>query len=622
MLSYTCNASQSFAQKVAKITAHLLTVPSKKGYTGACPFLRGVSSSINGGLFEQAFGTSAESQSETRYKDAAVAPGEYTSSNLTSISSSGSLNFEQCPHFKQQQQQQQQKQHLHMQSALDITVEDGDEEQHQNKCPYVTGNKRNDEQRNSDNDRRQSSSSSSSSSSFDYDEHFNKLISAKQSDGSYRVFRKVRRFSANFPHGTEQNRPVTIWCSNDYFGMSSHPRVRAAIVEALDEYGAGSGGTRNIAGNSPVHEQLEWELADLHEKEAALLFSSCYVANDSTLYTLLKLIPDCHIFSDAGNHASMIQGIRNSRAPRHVFRSFDCEDLERQLQLVPLNTPKIVAFETVHSMTGDISDVERMCDIAHQYGAITFVDEVHAVGLYGNRGAGIGQRENCMHKLDIISGTLGKAYGNCGGYIAGPKRLVDVVRSYAAGFIFTTSLPPTVASGARESVRILKGDEGRRLRAMQYNNVTHMKRALSAAGLPHFHSKSHIIPIPVRDPNKCTQVSNDLLQLGHYIQSINYPTVARGSERLRVSVSPFHNEKMIDNLIEKLVRVWSKNSLKFLPAIDVAPHPCHRYKLYPLQTIRVGDSSWCEFCNEELGWCGDDDQDSKLESSLSCSSID
>lgn len=437
---------------------------------------------------------------------------------------------------------------------------------------------------------------------YDYCSRLDELIKKKKDDESYRVFRKVRRFSSNFPYGTEQDRPVTIWCSNDYFGMSSHPKVRQAVSMALDEFGAGSGGTRNIAGNSPVHEKLEWELADLHNKEAALLFSSCYVANDSTLFTLLRLIKNCHIFSDAGNHASMIQGIRNSGAPKHIFQTFDPVDLENKLKQVPLSTPKIVAFETVHSMTGDISQVETMCDVAHKYGALTFVDEVHAVGLYGDRGAGIGQRDGCMDKIDIVSGTLGKAYGNFGGYIASTSQLVDVVRSYASGFIFTTSLPPTVACGAIESVRILKGNEGRYLRDLQQSNVFHMKRALKAAGLPHFNSKSHIVPLFVGDAAKCTQVSNDLLELGHYIQSINYPTVARGEERLRVSVTPFHSEQMIDSLVENLVSVWTNNNLPFLPPVET-DDKCRKHWSMTHQNTAAGYSHWCQLCHKEMDLC-------------------
>lgn len=396
---------------------------------------------------------------------------------------------------------------------------------------------------------------------YDYESKMRELIKLKKDDGTYREFKRIERSSQNFPYGTEQGRPILIWCSNDYFGMSRHPRVIEASKRALDYQGSGSGGTRNIAGNSPIHESLEWELADLHGKESALLFSSCYVANDSTLCTLLEKLPNCHVLSDAGNHASMIQGIRNSNAKRHIFKSFDCVDLEEKLKTIPIEVPKIVAFETVHSMSGDVSDVNLMCDIAHKYGALTFVDEVHAVGLYGRRGAGIGQRENCMHKIDIVSGTLGKAYGNCGGYVAGSKALIDVVRSYAKGFIFTTSLPPTVVSGAAESVRILKGPEGQYLRRLQQSNVLHMKEALITAGLPYYGTKSHIIPIPIGDSRKCAQISNELLFLGHYIQSINYPTVARGTERLRVSITPYHSHRMIDNLIDVLKSVWSRNNL-------------------------------------------------------------
>lgn len=434
--------------------------------------------------------------------------------------------------------------------------------------------------------------------SYDYSTKMDQLIKTKKEDDTYRIFRKVRRFSANFPHGTERERPVTIWCSNDYFGMSSHRRVQDAIRMGLEKYGAGSGGTRNIAGNSPLHEGLEWELADLHDKEAALVFSSCFVANDSTLFTLLKLIPDCHIFSDAGNHASMIQGIRNSGAPRHLFRNFDPEDLEEKLKQVPISTPKIVAFETVHSMTGDIGKVEKMCDIAHKYGALTFVDEVHAVGLYGHRGAGIGQRDGCMHKIDIVSGTLGKAYGNFGGYIASTAEIVDVVRSYAAGFIFTTSLPPTVLCGSTESVRILKSDEGRRLRSMQQNNVKYLKQTLSSARIPHYDSESHIVPIPVGTALKCTKVSADLLNLGHYIQSINYPTVARGTERLRLSISPFHNERMIDSMVEILSSVWKDNNLEFMEPVANDTKKDQNDNLTESDTNTI-----CELCNKEVDSC-------------------
>lgn len=553
MLAYTFNA-----QNIAHLTQRINKVISTpiKGYSGKCPFLRGLS----------------------------------TISNVTNAGESNAETLETKNLFADSYVDQQQQQN-DIESS-NIKIEDPSIELLE--CP-VKHNVNKSKETEDDLKRKHKLD-------YDYDSKFKELIRKKKDDDSYRIFRKIRRFSSNFPHGTEHGRPVTIWCSNDYFGMSSHPKVHESIIKALREYGAGSGGTRNIAGNSPVHEQLEWELSDLHEKETALLFSSCYVANDSTLFTLLKLIPGCHIFSDAGNHASMIQGIKNSGAIKHIFRTFDPVDLEAKLSQVPKSTPKIVAFETVHSMTGDISQVERMCDIAHEYGALTFVDEVHAVGLYGERGAGIGQRDGCMDKIDIVSGTLGKAYGNFGGYVASSERLIDTIRSYASGFIFTTSLPPTVACGAAESVRILKGEEGRQLREMQQHNVFHMKKGLTAAGLPHYHSKSHIIPIPVGDAAKCTQVSKDLLDLGHYIQSINYPTVAKGTERLRVSVTPFHSEHMIDSLIEKLVSVWVKNNLNFLPPVEMIGQ-CRRHQMMSRQNTRIGHSLWCQLCHKEMDLC-------------------
>lgn len=335
---------------------------------------------------------------------------------------------------------------------------------------------------------------------FPYEEFFHEQIMRKKKDHSYRVFKKVNRLAKNFPAAMEYSwgeKPITVWCSNDYLGMSRHPEVTKAVREALDKFGAGAGGTRNISGNSMGHEMLEKRLAVLHQKDAGLLFTSCFVANDSTLFTLGKILPGCHIFSDAGNHASMIQGIRNSGVPKHIFRHNDVKHLEELLSEVDASVPKIVAFETVHSMTGDICPLEDLCDVAHKYGAITFVDEVHAVGLYGCSGAGIGEREYVLHKMDIISGTLGKAFGNVGGYVVGSAQLIDMIRSYAAGFIFTTSLPPTVLYGALTSVNILASDEGRSLRANHQKNVAYMKSILTAAGLPLEPSPSHIIPIKV-----------------------------------------------------------------------------------------------------------------------------
>ncbi|XP_076280430.1 5-aminolevulinate synthase isoform X1 [Lasioglossum baleicum] len=396
--------------------------------------------------------------------------------------------------------------------------------------------------------------------SFAYEEFFHEQIMKKKKDHSYRVFKKVNRLAQNFPTAIEYSKvpkPITVWCSNDYLGMSRHPAVTSSVQEALDKFGAGAGGTRNISGNSMGHEMLEKRLAALHQKEAGLLFTSCFVANDSTLYTLAKFLPGCHIFSDAANHASMIQGIRNSGIPKHIFRHNDVEHLEELLSKVDKSVPKIVAFETVHSMTGDICPLEQLCDVAHKYGALTFVDEVHAVGLYGYSGAGIGERDWVLHKMDIISGTLGKAFGNVGGYVVGSEKLIDMVRSYAAGFIFTTSLPPTVLYGALAAVEILASEEGRALRATHQKNVAYMKCILTDAGLPVEPSPSHIIPIRVGDPLLCTQLADLLIQeKGHYVQAINYPTVPKGQERLRLAPTPKHTRTMMDQFAKDLLDVF------------------------------------------------------------------
>ncbi|XP_066588819.1 5-aminolevulinate synthase, erythroid-specific, mitochondrial isoform X1 [Prorops nasuta] len=397
---------------------------------------------------------------------------------------------------------------------------------------------------------------------FPYEDFFHEQIMRKKKDHSYRVFKKVNRLAENFPSAMEYSwgeKPITVWCSNDYLGMSRHPAVIESIREALDKYGAGAGGTRNISGNSMGHEMLEKRLASLHQKEAGLLFTSCFVANDSTLFTLAKLLPNCHIFSDAGNHASMIQGIRNSGVPKHIFRHNDVQHLEELLSKVDQNIPKIVAFETVHSMTGDISPLERLCDVAHKYGALTFVDEVHAVGLYGYHGAGIGEKEWVLDKMDIISGTLGKAFGNVGGYIVSSSKLIDMIRSYAAGFIFTTSLPPTVLYGALTSIEILSSNEGRSLRANHQKNVAYMKTMLTDAGLPVQESPSHIIPIKIGDPLLCSQIADTLLkEKGHYVQAINYPTVAKGEEKLRLAPTPKHTEIMMNQFVKDTLDVFQR----------------------------------------------------------------
>ncbi|XP_033341342.2 5-aminolevulinate synthase [Megalopta genalis] len=404
------------------------------------------------------------------------------------------------------------------------------------------------------------SNESKEESNFAYEKFFHEQIMKKKKDHSYRVFKKVNRLAQNFPSAMEYSRepkPITVWCSNDYLGMSRHPVVTSSVREALDKFGAGAGGTRNISGNSMGHEMLEKRLAALHQKDAGLLFTSCFVANDSTLYTLAKLLPGCHIFSDAANHASMIQGIRNSGIPKHIFRHNDVQHLEELLSKMDKSVPKIVAFETVHSMTGDICPLEELCDVAHKYGALTFIDEVHAVGLYGYSGAGIGERDWVLHKMDIISGTLGKAFGNVGGYIVGSEKLIDMIRSYAAGFIFTTSLPPTTLYGALASIEILASDEGRALRAAHQENVAYMKLSLTVAGLPVIPSPSHIIPISIGDPLLCSKLADLLIQeKGHYVQAINYPTVPKGQERLRLAPTPEHTRTMIDQFVKDLLDVF------------------------------------------------------------------
>ena len=396
---------------------------------------------------------------------------------------------------------------------------------------------------------------------FEYESFFETQIEKKKMDHSYRVFKKVNRDATSFPAAADMSRgyskPITVWCSNDYLGMSAHPSVTGAVVRAVERHGVGAGGTRNISGNSSLHEDLEAELAALHSKDAALVFTSCYVANDTTLYTLARMLPGCQIFSDAGNHASMIQGIRNSGVPRQVFRHNDPDHLEYLLSKADTTTPKIVAFETVHSMTGAICPLAELCATAHRHGALTFVDEVHAVGLYGVEGAGVAERDGLEHEVDILSGTLGKAFGNIGGYIAASKATCDVVRSYGSGFIFTTSLPPTVLAGATASVRLLRGGEGRALRSRHQDNVKYLRSELLSAGLAVQHTPSHIIPVHVGDPSLATALSDHLLhQSGHYVQAINYPTVPRGEEKLRIAPTPHHTREMMDQFVADLSRAW------------------------------------------------------------------
>ncbi|XP_033943393.1 5-aminolevulinate synthase, erythroid-specific, mitochondrial [Pseudochaenichthys georgianus] len=394
-------------------------------------------------------------------------------------------------------------------------------------------------------------------SSYDYDHFFMEKISEKKKDHTYRVFKMVNRSAEVFPFAEDYSlsgrggSQVSVWCSNDYLGMSRHP-VLGAIRDAVDRHGAGAGGTRNISGTSNFHVSLEKELAELHQKDAALVFSSCFAANDSTLFTLAKMLPGCEIYSDAGNHASMIQGIRNSGVKRFIFRHNDSRHLEELLQHSDPKTPKIVAFETVHSMDGGICPLEELCDVAHRYGALTFVDEVHAVGLYGAHGAGVGERDNVMHKLDIVSGTLGKAFGCVGGYVASSAALVDIVHSFANGFIFTTALPPMVLAGALESVRVLRSPEGQVLRRSHQRNVKHMRQLLMDKGLPVVNCPSHIIPIRVGNAELNTKVCDTLLERHNiYVQAINYPTVPRGEELLRLTPSLHHNPTMMEYFVDE-----------------------------------------------------------------------
>jgi 5-aminolevulinate synthase len=399
---------------------------------------------------------------------------------------------------------------------------------------------------------------------MNYDDYFAGALAKLRDERRYRVFADLERLAGRFPraiwHSPHGPRDVIVWCSNDYLGMGQHPKVIGAMVETATRTGTGAGGTRNIAGTNHPLVELERELADLHRKQAALVFTSGYVSNETGISTIAKLLPDCLILSDAWNHNSMIEGVRQSRCEKQIFRHNDMEHLEQLLQAADLHRPKLIVFETLYSMDGDVAPIGRICDLARRYRAMTYADEVHAVGMYGPGGAGQAEQQGVMARVDVIEGTLAKAFGCLGGYIAASTALVDSVRSYAPGFIFTTALPPPICAAATAAIRHLRSSSFERERHQE--RAARVKAVLNAAGLPVMPNDTHIVPVFVGDPERCKEATDLLLaEHGVYIQPINYPTVPKGTERLRITPTPYHEDALIHELAEALVDVWERLGL-------------------------------------------------------------